>query len=479
MIILKQPQLVLTEDGKQRLQCIVDFNGLEKTIWVEVDQMYAKYLCDERADAFVFLLLPYAMWHKCDIVCEAPVTEQLLYQITEQLIPVLSDHSDFLYHTKIIADQAGPIEKNGNAVGTGLSCGVDSFHAVYSAMNQQSEHLRLTHLLLFYSMVRNPKNDLIFEREIIRSTKVAAELGLPMIIADTNCTEYLPVNDWFNNYNTFSLVFMALCLQKLFAIYYCASVGHDFTAFDIKDSENTDCAVYDLLTLDSASFPGMKFYSEGGAKKRYEKVKDIIGFPIAQNNLHVCNDREDNCSVCGKCSRTLTILEALDSLEKFRNVFDIQRYYDHHDEYMRWLYIRNTCGDDFISEAYQALKNDPEIIRMENDPVWSSLHAAKGIYEDGWVSSRLRATLMSPGGRIGLSLYVPTLTAKNHISVSIDGIEKYAVDLPEGIHDISIEVEKDKQLALEVIPSVVVNPAKDGLSDDVRDLSFILKAVSC
>lgn len=470
---------MMTDSGKQRLQCIADFDGLEKAIWMEVDQKYAQYLCDERSDAFVFLLLPYAMWHKSDIVCEALVTDQLFYQITEQLIPILADHSDFLYHTNITADIAEPMKKIGNGVGTGLSCGVDSFHAVFSAINHKSDCLKLTHMLLFYSMAQNPKNDLIFEQEIIRSTEVADELGLPIIISDTNCTDFLPINDWFNNYNTFSLVFMALCLQKLFKVYYCASVGHDFSSFDIVNSEKTDCAVYDLLTLDSASFTGMRFYSEGGAKKRYQKMKDIVNFPIVQKALHVCNDREDNCSICGKCSRTLTILEALDSLEEFNTVFNLRHYYDHHDEYMRWLYIRNTCGDDFISEAYQILKNDPEIIRMANDPVWSLLHEAKGIYEDGWVSDKLRTTVQSTSGLLKISLYIPSITAANHLSVRVDGIEKYAVDLPEGIHDISIDVEKEKPLTLEIVPSVVVNPARKGISGDVRDLSFVLKAVSC
>lgn len=146
---------------------------------------------------------------------------------------------------------------------------------------------------------------------------------------------------------------------------------------------------------------------------------------------------------------------------------------------MRWLYIRNACGDDFISEAYQILKNDPEIRRMANDPVWPSLHAAKGIYADGWVSDKLQATVTSASGLIELSMYIPPLTAANHISVSIDGIEKYACDLPEGIHNVSIEVEKEKPLTLEIVPSVVVNPAQKGISGDVRDLSFVLKAVSC
>lgn len=479
MITLKRPQLTLTEDGKKRLQCIADFDGQEKTIWMEVDPEYAQYLCDERSDAFVFLLLPYAMWHKSDIVCEAPVTDELLYLITEQLIPVLSDHSDFLYHTRVSADTAHPVPKTGSGVGTGISCGVDSFHAVFSALNQQCDNLRLTHLVLFYSMVRNHKNDLIFEQEMIRSTAVANELGLPIIISDTNCADFLPINDWFNNYNTFSLVFMALCLQKLFKSYYCASVGHDFSAFNIVDSENTDCSVYDLLTLDSASFTGMRFYSEGGSKKRFQKVKDIVDYPIVQKTLHVCNDRENNCSICGKCSRTLTILEALGSLENFRNVFDIQRYYDHHDEYMKWLYIRNACGDDFIREAYEALKNDPAILRMESDPVWPSLGTAKGVYEDGWVSDRLLASVKSPAGLIKLSVYIPPLTAVNRLSVRIDGIEKYAADLPEGLHDIAVDAEKNTPLTLEILPSVVVNPARQGVSDDVRDLSFILKALSC
>jgi hypothetical protein len=56
-------------------------------------------------------------------------------------------------------------------------------------------------------------------------------------------------------------------------------------------------------------------------------------------------------------------LEALDSLEEFNTVFNLRHYYDIMTNNEVAVYPEYR-GDDFISEAYQILKNDPEIIRM-------------------------------------------------------------------------------------------------------------------
>lgn len=61
----------------------------EKVVWMETQDEYHEYLCTERSDNFLILLIPYAMQNKQDIMCEGLVTEEILYGLTEYLIPTL------------------------------------------------------------------------------------------------------------------------------------------------------------------------------------------------------------------------------------------------------------------------------------------------------------------------------------------------------------------------------------------------------
>lgn len=73
-----------------RIQSLVDIDGNRNTIWFEVRREYGEYLCWERSDAFVIGLLNYAMRNGHDITCEAPMGEDLHYQITTYLIEAIA-----------------------------------------------------------------------------------------------------------------------------------------------------------------------------------------------------------------------------------------------------------------------------------------------------------------------------------------------------------------------------------------------------
>ena len=52
-----------------------------KECYFEFEPEYSKFLCDERSDAFVTGLLTTAMENNMDIEFEAPISEQLYYQL--------------------------------------------------------------------------------------------------------------------------------------------------------------------------------------------------------------------------------------------------------------------------------------------------------------------------------------------------------------------------------------------------------------
>lgn len=128
MITIHRPEF--SQQGEYaRIQSLVDIDGSRNVVWFEVRREYGKYLCWERSDAFVIGLLSYAMRNGHDITCEAPLGEDLHYQITTYLVKAIAKGDARMYHTRIMAAVDHNELPCGNAVGTGISCGIDSFHA--------------------------------------------------------------------------------------------------------------------------------------------------------------------------------------------------------------------------------------------------------------------------------------------------------------------------------------------------------------
>lgn len=89
----------------------IDIDAEKKHVLVSVEKDYGKFLSPERADYALVGMLAYALRNKHDIICAAPVTEELLYNIREILIPTLVRSDPRNYPVKIQADIAPPLDK--------------------------------------------------------------------------------------------------------------------------------------------------------------------------------------------------------------------------------------------------------------------------------------------------------------------------------------------------------------------------------
>lgn len=356
MIFIGEPT-ILECDEKTRLICNIDEDGISKEIYFEVDKQYGKYLCYERCDAFVVGYLKYAMLFNHDIKSETPISEELLYKINEYLIPALVKNDPKLYNIKIIAPIA-PSLNNAGAVGTGLSCGVDSFHALLNNTNSKYKNFNVTHLCLFnvggFRTFKKYGTEQTIKTIYTKAEKIANELGLQFVRTDSNF--YLPTIRYGLNH-TYSHSFAVLCLQKLFKTYFYASSGHRIEKFSLENNSYADPSVYELLSLNCFSNGNITFYSEGMAKTRFEKTKFIIDNELVQNNLHVCVKKDTNCNVCFKCVRTLLTIDALGKLDRYNKVFDIDYYRKHKIFYYKRLYWLHLMKSDLITETYEKMKD--------------------------------------------------------------------------------------------------------------------------
>jgi len=377
-----------TEEASARVLCYFEDDERKGEIFFEVPSEYGAYLCDARSDAYVIAALPYAMRTRQDIICDAPVTENLLFQIETELVPAMSKKSA-LYPTKIFAatapvlpkksylDQKTGLEKVG-AVGTGFSLGTDSFYAVATLRDERFPHQQLTHLAQhdigafnnsYRQFGRTAARDVLFDR----SRECAAELDIPLLQTKSNLKASLPGD--FELIATFNNIFATYCMQEFWESYHLGSHGCGLTPLIFDDMESQHSAFYDILTLECLSIPGLRLYSSGMSETRMEKIWALAHLKEAQTYLHVCSAESSNCMKCEKCKRTLVCLDILDRLDLFSGSFDVAYYREHRLEYLAWLckiVDRGNLRDLLVYESiYEALtekeKDTVQLIRKALD----------------------------------------------------------------------------------------------------------------
>ena len=356
MITIDKPYIEKMEE-KTRCYCDIYFDNEKKNVWFEVDNKYGDYLVTERSDAYVIGLLNLAMRLGQDIKCLVPMSDELHYNITTKLIPSLAKYGRSLKRIKVECELAPALCGKGY-IGTGLSCGIDSFDAIKNHYGTEYSNLNLTHLCInnvgaFNECYKEYGIDKVREIRYKEAATVANELNLPLISTDSNFYEAIPQNHYLSN--TYSCCFAIYMLKKFWSKYYLASVGLDYSDFTIIDNDLEDSAHYDLLTLQCFSTSGIIIYSESGEKTRIEKTMNISDFAPANKHLHVCVNKPYNCNVCTKCRRTLVSLDAIGKLDNFQEVFDIRYYKENINDYYKWL-VRQHLNHDLMNEpVYQKL----------------------------------------------------------------------------------------------------------------------------
>ena len=266
----------------------IDIDGAKKTIWCETSIQYRDFLLHERADAFLCLVLPFAMRSGKSIVCEAPVSEGFLHNLNEVLIPLLCQHDKLLYPTQISATPDSTQLNNGGAVAGGMSCGVDSMYTASLYQNPVYKDSKLTHLYCGNYLYGNSGK--IHER----AESVALEMGLPLVRTGTNVNSEFRLPHIPTHF--FKTMFGVFFLKKLFRSYYY-STAHDIGNINLNENGRKDTADLELLLLYTFSCDQLRIVT-GGAK-------------------------------CDRVGKTLG------ELDRFKNVFDIGTY-------------RNTRLDSFV-----------------------------------------------------------------------------------------------------------------------------------
>lgn len=336
-------------------------------LWFKVNAEYGRYLCDERDDAYLIAVLRFAMLNGQDIRCEAPLTEELFYNIQEILIPALSNNDANLGRINIYGEIATDELPKGNAVGTGISCGVDSFYVLADNTNMPFTEHNVTHLAFnnVGSHGVGPKAHELYIKRKERALRFAQEHYFSFVGSDSNIAEVIPQSHYLSH--TYSSIFAVYCLQKLYSIYYYASEGYRFDEFSLKDSSKDNPGKYALLSIPLLSTAQLRLYSEGEGLTRTQKLQKVVKYGPSYKYLDVCVEHSENCGKCEKCVRTMLGIDMLGALDNYKAVFDVEYYRSHQREYMMQLLYWHRKKKHYYEEIYSHFKDQiPLSVKIES-----------------------------------------------------------------------------------------------------------------
>lgn len=390
MIKIGKPQ-VKSDASTATLFTNITIDGNCKEVWFRVDKKYEEYLCYERGDAFVIAVLNYAMRNHHDIVSEAPLTEDLYYNIDKYLVDAIAQYNADFYRPLITAEVASELLPCAGAVGTGISCGVDSLHALACQTAMKFKRHNITHLTFnnvgSHGQGEHAKN--LYHARLERPRQFAEEYGFEFVASDSNLQNVVEQNHFKSH--TYSSMFAVYCLQKLYSVYYYASAGYKYDEFTLIDFSAICCGSYEMLSLPLLSTHNLRIYSEGEGMSRMTKLKSIVKYIPSYKYLNVCLKEGNNCGKCEKCVRTLLGLDALGALDKYSQVFDIVYYRKHKKWYLQQMLIQMAHGKHDYFEMYPYFKNEITIgMRIKVLPRTFESSVRRIIPRESWLFKLLK-----------------------------------------------------------------------------------------
>lgn len=299
--------------GRVRLTAEVAYaDGSAEQYWFEADQAYRQELTTQ-GSPWLACLLPLAMAMKEPLEIGAPV-DPVLFEGAQQVVQIWTTWYPQL-GLRPIPLRAEILPIDGRSAGiraaSFFSGGVDSFFTAIRHQNGASPPgLRLDDLILMWGMdlpIRKPE---AFARAHETASRAAQELGKNLVVMATNVreTRWQRANWGFLGHAAI-LGAAALVLEPRYRAVMIASTSTYGRMRPWGSHPLTD-------PLFSSS--RLRLIHDGAFATRFEKVAELIKHDVAMRNLRTCWRSESgvNCGSCERCLKTMSILVALDALEK-------------------------------------------------------------------------------------------------------------------------------------------------------------------
>lgn len=326
--------------------CDITGDYINTTLYYETEKMWGKYFTEDRLDAAVVALLPYVMYRskptdKIKMICEAPISEKLSFQLNSELIPALIKECSF-YSSFELECETKKNEYNPYAISTSISCGVDSFYTLIKSKREFPEEYKVTHGIFIGMSDRAQYNGIEY-----KNSKIACEkLGLEFVYVKSNIVGGI-YESRHDAISTFAVVSASMVLGGLIKVHYHSST-FDYSEF--KFDQHAISAA-DPVLLNNFSTETLQFYTCSGVVTRAEKTRYISQEQIVQDHLMVCGNVEmddngqiKNCSICSKCTITMIDLDVSGMLDRFDKVFHVELFKKKPLYYWGYVFYKEKHG---------------------------------------------------------------------------------------------------------------------------------------
>lgn len=323
------PASISTKDGKTRISARIRVGNEDKTLWFEVDAAYGQCFADDTLDGFVAASLIPAILRGENIRTGGVMSSRLYYNLTNYLIPILSDYLQVPRLTHIIP--AGGLGtayvRRGTGVAAGFSGGIDSFCNYYDHSGDRAPaEFQLTHLIFnnvgSHGQKEAESDRALFRKRYLRLMSCAALLEKPAISVDSNLDAF--IGQTFQLTHTLRNTAVALLMQHEICKFQYSS---GYPLAETKLGPDYNMSRLDPVIMPLLSTERLECTAAGGQHTRVEKTRRVAEIPASRVYLDVCVTPQNapegysNCAICWKCIRTATTLKVFGKLEEYHKVF--------------------------------------------------------------------------------------------------------------------------------------------------------------
>lgn len=345
------------KDTSFRIKSAYTTTKKDGMLFYEAPLELANFLLPDSVDGFIIPALIIAMRNREDLIVYGRISEQLYWNVKDSLMQILHTVNPRLKMIKIKFE--GEFHdysqcSSNSLVGTGLSCGIDSFHAVHQNFWRLGEDSKIKlNALLQINHSYEDSVECVWQRKLDRMRDASLEIGLPLI--DIRSNTYANVPAKYIAVHTLLNCSAILAMGLNFIKYYYAS-GYRYT--DLFVGEALDIAHADPFVLQLMSTEFIHFLSTGSERSRANKTKDIATNTTVMKYLDVCPKHDvglKNCSKCYKCIRTMVTLDVLGRVDEYADIFDLDIY--HRNKRIFFKDIRNAPQRIFNKEIIELAKD--------------------------------------------------------------------------------------------------------------------------
>lgn len=335
------------------------------TIWFEVEA--EGEILDQislHSEPFLVALVVPSMERGVNLHIDWPVSDEQVYKTNEFLVPLLKSMFPQLEPIKVTASASEKVEskqRHGGAI-TGMSCGLDSFATLRANSQQGVPESMKIRAFLFHDVGASGtegRDGRLFQARFQRAKAVATSLQIPLIKIRSNIAEIFKTS--FVQTHTIRNAAAASVMRDIAGSYLYSST---FAYSGIHGGRTWDCATADPILLPLLSTADFEHVSAGAGLSRLDKTLAYMDAPLCLDQLDICTSPkagiEKNCGKCGKCGRFLMVGEARGELDRYSEVFDLNRYKSRRwhiaRRMTRWSHQRNLNPNDrdhlmFIAQA--------------------------------------------------------------------------------------------------------------------------------